>query len=95
MVKARLPKRISAAANDGNRIGGPRCERVPKQQTAHLLSRWAAVSPSGLMGGTTPEASALKIYLDLTLLLTVGGRGRTRAVLGHELVELFLVLGVT
>src|SRR3984885_8107662 len=47
------------------------------------------------MGGTTPEASALKIYPDLTLRLTVGGRGWTRAVLGHELVELFLVLGVT
>jgi hypothetical protein len=27
--------------------------------------------------------------------LTVRGRGRTRAVLGHERVELFLVLGVT
>src|SRR6202030_1446984 len=27
--------------------------------------------------------------------MAVGGRGRTRAVLRHELVELFLVLGVT
>jgi len=65
------------------------------KQTAHLLSRWAVMSPSGLMGGTTPAASALKISPDLTLRVTVGGRRRTRAVLRHELVELFLVLGVT
>src|ERR1700678_2302680 len=66
-----------------------------RKKTAHLLSRWAVVSPSGLMGGTATEASGLTICLDLTLLRTVGGRGRTRAVLGHELVDLFLVLGVS
>src|SRR5664279_1707027 len=39
--------------------------------------------------------SLARIYApDLRLGLTIGGRGRTGPVLRHELVELFLVLGV-
>ena len=84
MVNARLPKGILAAANAGKRAGGSTPEMRPaqfKNKTAHLLSRWAVVSPSGFMGV-------------LRLRLTVRGRGRARPMLRHELVELFLVLGV-
>src|SRR3979490_2665601 len=41
-------------------------------------------------GGTAPEALTFRSGLRLA----VGGRGRTLLVLRHELVELFLVLGV-
>jgi hypothetical protein len=32
------------------------------KQTAHLLSRWAVVSPSGLMGALRLRRQPLKIY---------------------------------
>src|ERR1700722_18168526 len=69
--------------------------RAQQSKPPVCFRKRAVMSPSGLMGGTTPAASALKISPDLTLRVTVGGRRRTRAVLRHELVELFLVLGVT
>jgi len=67
-----------------------------KNKPPTCFRRWAVVSPSGIMG-----ASRLRLNLSqrdairLALLRLVVRRGRTLLVLRHELVELFLVLGVT
>src|SRR6202035_825308 len=53
----------------------------------------AVVSPSGLWGHCARRVSLQKPSRS-RLRLTVLGRRRTLLVLGHELVELFLVLGV-
>jgi hypothetical protein len=96
MVNARLPQGNLAAANAAGRprptVGRNRASRSPNQN-AHLLSQMGDWSPSGWWGH---DACGRAFRIEgLALRLTVGRRGRTRAVLRHELVELFLVLGVT
>jgi hypothetical protein len=67
---------------------------LPEAQT----NRPPAVADGRLVAVRLVGARRLRPSLQiegLALRLTVGRRGRTRAVLRHELVELFLVLGVT
>src|SRR5437763_7482922 len=68
-----------------------------KKQTAHLLSQMGGCIAIRHHGGITPEAETLSrvACFRSALLRLVVRRGRTLLVLRHELVELFLVLGVT
>src|SRR5436309_3571574 len=68
-----------------------------KKQTAHLLSQMGGCIAIRHHGGITPEAELLSrlACFRSALLRLVVRRGRTRLVLRHERVELFLVLGVT
>src|SRR6185295_7262091 len=66
-----------------------------QKQTAHLLSQMGGRIAVRHHGGITPEAECLSRGRTSALLRLVVRRGRTLLVLRHELVELFLVLGVT
>jgi len=69
-------------------------KRVPKHAKPPVcFSQTGGYVASGSMGAMRLRPS-LWISKDLRLRLTVRGRRRAGAVLRHELVELFLVLGV-
>src|SRR3982074_562688 len=61
-----------------------------KNANARLLSQTGGRMRRQACGGTTPEAGPSNSSLGLA----VRGRRRTLPMLGHELIELFLVLGV-
>src|SRR6476659_7979219 len=88
MVNTRLPTG-QVAANVGELSGtwppGAQQNRPSAFANGRSYCRQA-------LRGVTPEAEGRKSGLGLTIL---GRRGRTLPMLRHELVELFLVLGVT
>jgi len=92
-VNTRLPMKNLKAGNDG----GPTPELFRKwlsasiNKTARLRSQTGGFVAVGAGVGTPPGGSGLRT---LRLGLTILGRGRARPMLRHELVELFLVLGV-
>ena len=66
---------------------------IPQKQTARLLSQTGGPVATGSMGAACPRAYWLSAEAKSALRLAVR-RGRALLVLRHELVELFLVLGV-
>jgi hypothetical protein len=98
MVKVWLPKGILAAANADIEITESSQKKAsghrPKQNRPSA-GRWAVMSPSGSWGHYACGVSLAIPASASGLRLAIRGRRRTGALLGHELVELLLVLGVT
>jgi len=92
VVNTRLPKEILTAPS--RRVGALGRPMVPfpgpQIKTARLLSQTGGSVAVRIVGALRLQANRKTSGLRLA----IGGRGRSRAMLRHEEIELFLVLGV-